>query len=97
MVVMDKLTEEQISDALKNFSGWVYSNGSIKKTFKTQNYPLTLAFVTAVGAICQRKNHHPDYMLVKFNEIEVSFSTHSAGGVTEKDTEIASELEKIPL
>lgn len=94
---MDKLSEEQVKGSLVSLQGWGYVDGSIKKTYKTQSYPATMGFVTAVGGICQRKNHHPDYILMKFKEVEVSFSTHSAGGVTQNDIDIASELEKIPI
>jgi len=94
---MDKLSESQINSALNDLKGWSYENGSIKKIFKTQNYPATMGFVTAIGGFCQKFNHHPDYVLMKFREVEVSFSTHSAGGITQKDIDIAAELEKIPL
>lgn len=94
---MEKLTQEQILDALSTLPGWNYENGSIKKVFKTSSYPACMGFVTSVGGFCQKRNHHPDYILMKFTEIEVSFSTHSAGGITIKDIEIANDLEKIPL
>jgi 4a-hydroxytetrahydrobiopterin dehydratase len=94
---MDKLTDQQVQIALKDLNGWELKDGSIKKTFKTQNFPASMGFVTAVGGFCQRRNHHPDYILMKFKEIEVSFSTHSAGGITQNDLDIASDLEKIPV
>ena len=94
---MEKLTQEQILDALSTLPGWNYEKGSIKKVFKTSSYPASMGFVTSVGGFCQKRNHHPDYILMKFTEIEVSFSTHSAGGITIKDIEIANDLEKIPL
>jgi 4a-hydroxytetrahydrobiopterin dehydratase len=94
---MEKLNEQQITDALKSLAGWSFESGSIKKTFKTQNYPATMGFVTAIGGFCQKRNHHPDYVTMKFKEVEVSFSTHSAGGVTQNDIDIASDLEKIPI
>lgn len=94
---MEKLNEKDILEALKGLNGWSYENGSIKKTFKTQNYPATMGFVAAVGGFCQKRNHHPDYVLMKFKEVEVSFSTHSAGGVTQNDLDIAGDLEKIPV
>ncbi|HEY3249637.1 MAG TPA: 4a-hydroxytetrahydrobiopterin dehydratase [Ignavibacteria bacterium] len=93
----EKLTQEQIKSALSELPGWVYENGSIKKTFHTQHYPGTMAFVTAVGGFCQKRNHHPDYVLMKFKDIEVSFSTHVAGGVTQYDIEIAKDIEKIAI
>jgi 4a-hydroxytetrahydrobiopterin dehydratase len=94
---MEKLTDSQISKALKELPGWSYENGSIKKTFKTQNYPATMGFVAAIGGFCQKRNHHPDYVIMKYKEVEVSFSTHSAGGVTQNDIEIAKDMEKIPV
>ena len=94
---MEKLSNEQILESLKELNGWTYENGSIKKIFKTQNYPATMGFVAAVGGFCQKRNHHPDYVLMKFKEVEVSFSTHSAGGVTQNDLDIAGDLEKIPV
>jgi 4a-hydroxytetrahydrobiopterin dehydratase len=94
---MEKLTESQVTEALKELPGWSYQDGSIKKTFKTQNYPATMGFVSAVGGFCQKRNHHPDYVLMKYKEVEVSFSTHSIGGISENDIEIAKDLEKIPI
>jgi 4a-hydroxytetrahydrobiopterin dehydratase len=93
----EKLTEQQVLDALKDLKEWKYENGSIKKIFQTRNYPATMGFVTAVGGFCQKRNHHPDYVLMKYKEVEVSFSTHSAGGITQNDIDIAADIEKIPL
>ena len=94
---MDKLNEEEIKKALIELPGWNYEKGSIKKVFKTNNYPSTMGFVAAVGGFCQKRNHHPDYILMKFKEVEVSFSTHSAGGITQNDIDAALDLEKITV
>ncbi len=93
----DKLTNTQIEEALKSLPDWRLEGGSIKKIFRTSSYPATMGFVSAIGGVCQRLNHHPDYVLMKYREVEVAFSTHSAGGITEKDIEAAKELEKIPI
>jgi 4a-hydroxytetrahydrobiopterin dehydratase len=91
----EKLSEQTILEKLKALNGWEFKNNSIEKSFKTSSFPATMGFVTAVGGIAQKLNHHPDYILMKFREVEISFSTHSAGGVTEKDIEIAEEINKI--
>ncbi len=91
------LNDSEIKIALDNLPGWKYEKGSIVKIFITQNFPSTMGFVSAVGGFCQRRNHHPDYILVKFKEVEVSFSTHSVGGITQNDIDAASDLEKIPI
>ena len=98
MCTGEKLPSQEIEVQLKNLPGWKYQNDSIKKTFNTRNYPATMGFVTAVCGLCQKHNHHPDYILMKFKEVEVSFSTHSVGGVTENDFKIAKDIEeKIPV
>ena len=91
------LTQEQIELNLKKLPGWEYKDGSIKKVFKTVSYPATMGFVSAIGGICQRKNHHPDYILMKYKELEVSFSTHSQGGITQSDIDVALEIETLPI
>ncbi|MBZ0204508.1 MAG: 4a-hydroxytetrahydrobiopterin dehydratase [Ignavibacteria bacterium] len=92
---MEKLSKEEIIKALAGLPGWKYEKGSIIKIFKTKNYPSTMGFVAAVGGFCQKRNHHPDYVLMKFKEVEVSFSTHSAGGITQNDIDAAADLDKI--
>lgn len=94
---MEKLTEEQVNEQLKNLNGWKYINGSIVKTFYTRGYPETLGFAVSAGAVCQKLNHHPDHMILRFKEVELSFSTHSVGGITIKDIETALLIEKLPL
>ena len=93
----DKLSKESLEESLKKLPGWRFEDNSIKKLFITQSYPSTMGFVTAVGAISQKHNHHPDYVLMKYKEIEVSYSTHSSGGVTQKDIDVAADIESIPL
>jgi 4a-hydroxytetrahydrobiopterin dehydratase len=90
---MKKLTVEKIAKSLKSLKGWKYENGSIKKVFKTKGFPQTLGLVSEIGALCQQFDHHPDYLTLKYAEVEVSFSTHSVGGVSEKDIEITKQIE----
>jgi 4a-hydroxytetrahydrobiopterin dehydratase len=91
---MEKMNPDLVAERLKEIRGWFPEGNSIKKTFKTKGFPQTMGLVTTIGTICQQFDHHPDYMLVKYSEIEVSFSTHTAGGITEKDIEIAVEINK---
>lgn len=92
---MAKLTEEQISQELSTLDGWSRSGDSIVKKFKSDGFPQTLGLSTAIGALCQQHDHHPDYMTLKYAEVEVSFSTHSEGGITDKDIKIAKEIQKL--
>ncbi len=90
---MTKLKENQIIEKLKSLNGWYIDNNSLKKKFKTKAFPQTLGLVTEIGALCQQFDHHPDYLILKYSEIEVSFSTHSVGGLTDKDFNIAKQID----
>ncbi|MBK8549819.1 MAG: 4a-hydroxytetrahydrobiopterin dehydratase [Ignavibacteria bacterium] len=92
---MEKLTEQQVVEELKNLTGWSLTENSIRKTFSTKGFPQTMGLVTAIGALCQQHDHHPDYLTMKYSSVEVSFSTHSAKGITIKDTKIAQDINKL--
>ena len=89
---MEKMNPHVVFEKIKEISGWFVDGNSIKKTFKTKGFPATMGLVSMIGAVCQQFDHHPDYMTVKYSEVEVAFSTHTAGGITQKDIDIAKEI-----
>ncbi len=89
---MEKLTKKQINSGLKDLKGWKYDGSSIVRTFKTKGFPQTMGLVTAIGSFCQQHDHHPDFLTMKYSSVEVSFSTHSAKGITVKDLNIAKDI-----
>jgi len=91
---MEKLNPDLVLERIKEVKGWFVEGNSIKKTFKTKGWPASVGLVSTIGTIRQQFDHHPDYLLMKYAEIEVSFSTHTAGGITQKDIEIAIEINK---
>jgi 4a-hydroxytetrahydrobiopterin dehydratase len=91
---MMKINPDIVRDRIKEVNGWFVDGNAIKKTFKTKGWPATVGLVSTIGTICQQYDHHPDYLLMKYAEVEVSFSTHTAGGITQKDIDIAIEINK---
>ena len=89
---MEKLNDVQIQVELNSLEGWEVLENSIRKSFKTKGFPQTMGLVTAIGALCQQHDHHPDYLTMKYSDVEVSFSTHSAKGITMKDIDIAKDI-----
>ncbi len=77
--------------------GWNEKDNHLIKTFKTKGFAHTLSLAMAIGALCQQFDHHPDYMLIKYSELEVSFSTHTVKSITEKDINIAREIENLGI
>lgn len=90
------LTESQIRDRLTPLAGWRYEQGMIRRTFKTDGWPTTLMLVNAIGFFAEAADHHPD-LKVSWGAVEVAFNTHSAGGITEKDFELARLVEQTAL
>jgi 4a-hydroxytetrahydrobiopterin dehydratase len=78
------LNEQNIATRLAALDGWTREGNTIVKIFKFANYHETLAFVNAVAWIAHRSDHHPD-LEVGYNRCRIAFSTHSAGGLTDKD------------
>jgi 4a-hydroxytetrahydrobiopterin dehydratase len=84
-----KLTLNQIELALKEIPEWkINSNGEIERTITLTGFPQAVMFVGSVGVLAESKNHHPD-ILIQWNKVRLSLSTHDAGGITAKDFELA--------
>lgn len=89
------LTNDEIAAQLAALQGWQRDDDTIYKTFQLETYLAGLAFASAVGAICEGLDHHPD-MLIGWCKVTVSFTTHSAGDkLTARDFRAAHAIERI--
>jgi 4a-hydroxytetrahydrobiopterin dehydratase len=79
-----KLSPRQIKEQLRKLPGWKKSGTEIVREFKFKDFHETMKFVNAVAKIANKTNHHPD-MEVGYNRCLVRYSTHSVGGLSEKD------------
>lgn len=91
---MKKLDENIISETLVSLSGWSYENNSIVKEFKLKDFISVVEAVKRIAIFAEKMDHHPDLFLHSYNKLKVILSTHSEGGVTEKDFELAKNIEK---
>ena len=87
-----KLTDAEVSSAIQDLKGWELKNGEIVKTFKFESFIDAISFVNEVADLADELDHHPD-MLIQYNKVTLTLSTHSAGGLTDKDFFLASEIE----
>lgn len=90
---MGKLTEEEINSALTRLTGWKYENNSIVKEFEFNDFTRSIGFVVKVGIESEKADHHPDIFIHSWNKVKIILSTHSAGGVTEKDISLAETFD----
>ncbi len=89
-----KMSGEEIENALTNLDDWESENDNLKKHFEFENFAEALAFVNRVGAIAERRDHHPD-VLLGWGYAEFFITTHDAGGITARDFELAKDIDKI--
>jgi len=73
---------------------WNNSNNELVKTFTFEDFKSALEFVNKVGRLAETAQHHPDIEL-SWGKVVIHLSTHSEGGVTEKDTELAKEIDNL--
>jgi 4a-hydroxytetrahydrobiopterin dehydratase len=88
--------EAQITEKLADLPGWYYEDGWIRRYYKTDGWTVTLMLVNAIGYLAEAAFHHPD-LSVTWARVGVKLSTHSAGGITDKDFALARKIEDIVL
>ena len=88
----EKLNEAQIREELRQTPGWELKEGEITRTYKFPDFKAALAFVNRVGKLAEAVDHHPD-ILILYNKVRLTLSTHSAGGLTLKDFSLAREID----
>jgi 4a-hydroxytetrahydrobiopterin dehydratase len=88
--------EPQITERLAALPGWYFVDVWIRRVYKTDGWPTTLMLVNAIGYLAEAAYHHPD-LSVTWARVTVKLSTHSAGGITDKDFELARKIEDVAL
>jgi len=92
---MSLLIENEIHKKLERFNNWVYTNKQISKEFKLADFKEALEFVNKVGNKAEEMDHHPDILMHSWNKVKITISTHSEGGVTNKDFQLAEKIESL--
>ncbi len=81
-------------EKLSLLKDWKFIDNSIEKKYTFKNFQEAISFMVRVSFICESKNHHPEWTNV-YNKLVIKLSTHDAGGVTDKDFDLAGEIENI--
>lgn len=88
-----KPTDDHIRAGLKNLPGWERKGNEISKKFTLKDFVQALDLVNRVGAEAEKVDHHPD-ILINYKRVTFTLSTHSEGGLTQKDLDLAATIEK---
>jgi 4a-hydroxytetrahydrobiopterin dehydratase len=87
------LDEAGIREQLKALPGWEHKNAAIRRTYQTDGWRGSMLVANAIAFICEAADHHAD-VLVTWPSVAVALSTHSAGGITPMDFEVAARIER---
>jgi 4a-hydroxytetrahydrobiopterin dehydratase len=91
---MAKLAEAEISAGLANLPGWTLQLGKLHREYKFADFAHAFGFMATAAPTIEKNDHHPEWSNV-YNRVTVDLSTHSAGGITKKDLDLAALLEGI--
>lgn len=91
---MRVLSAEEIASSLGGLDGWVYDGSVIAKEYRWPAFADAVSFVVRVAFAAESRNHHPD-IDVRYNRVRLALATHSQGGVTDLDVELATEIERL--
>ena len=90
----EKLAPADRDKALAALAGWTFdaSADAITRQFKFKDFSEAFGFMTRVALLAQAADHHPDWSN-SYNKVTITLSTHSAGGLTEKDVKLATQID----
>ncbi|WP_053958823.1 4a-hydroxytetrahydrobiopterin dehydratase [Sulfobacillus thermosulfidooxidans] len=89
-----RLNAEQVVQQLQNMTGWEWIGNAIRKEFVFRDFTQSVAFVNRMVEPANTMDHHPD-VDIRYNRVQVTLTTHDEGGVTEKDLQLAKELDAL--
>jgi 4a-hydroxytetrahydrobiopterin dehydratase len=89
-----KLSKQEIAAGLNMLDGWRVVKGNLHRVFEFEDFKQAFGFMKRVALVADRMDHHPDWSNA-YNKVTIDLSTHSAGGLTENDFELAGEIQKI--
>lgn len=88
----DRLSDVEIQRALGKLPGWARRGDTISKTYQFKAFPEGIAFIGKVAKAAEAADHHPD-IDIRFTKVLIALSTHTAGGVTQMDLDLATKIE----
>jgi 4a-hydroxytetrahydrobiopterin dehydratase len=91
---MARLTDRERSAFLADHDDWKLDGDTIVKTFQLSDFSEAIGFVMRIALLAEAADHHPD-IDIRWNKVTIALSTHSEGGLTAKDTDLAAEIDTL--
>ena len=91
---MALLSDDDVQGRLEGLDGWKRDGDSLRRQLKFDDFKGSVDFVNRITPAAEEMNHHPD-LAISWNTVTVTLSTHSEGGITENDFELASRIDSL--
>ena len=91
---MAALSDQEIKSKLVSVPDWQVEAGELVRTFLFKDFRGSLKFVNEVGELAEQAGHHPD-VDIRYNKVRLGLVTHDAGGITDKDFDLAAKADKL--
>lgn len=92
--MVDRLSDDAIESSLANHSEWARNGDSIQRTFGFGDFMGSIGFVDRLAIRAEEVQHHPD-ILIRYNKVTITLSTHDAGGISERDFTFAGDCDRL--
>jgi len=89
-----RISDEEITKRLAQLGGWERDGDALAREFEFSNFVGSVDFVNRITPVAEEMNHHPD-LAISWNKVKVSLSTHSEGGITENDFQLATKIDSL--
>ena len=90
-----KLNTEEIDLRLRELTGWTRERDVIRRQFTFDGFASAVAFVVRIGFDAEAADHHPDVLISNYKKVTLTFTTHSAGGLTARDFDAATAADRV--
>lgn len=91
------LLENEISEYLEEIPAWELNGNTIVREISANNFAAIIGIVNSVALIAEKSDHHPDLYIYGWNKLKITVTTHSLGGLTEKDFILAKKIEELGI
>jgi 4a-hydroxytetrahydrobiopterin dehydratase len=88
-----KLADAEVQAFLQKWPSWALVKGALTKTYAFADFRAAMAFVNRVADAAEAADHHPD-IDIRYSKVTLALSTHDAGGLTERDTSLAAQVDR---
>ncbi len=91
---LNVLSDTELNNALNQLEGWTQKDGKLHRQFQFSSFVEAFGFMTSVALVAESMGHHPEWFNV-YNRVTIDLTTHDAGGITNKDVELAKKANEL--